>query len=227
MKLVLARYFELRAGMRFPKIGTPEWRLKWALRRIQKHTPAKRKTLHNLNREYVELKRQGGDPERLRKLEVLIRALDGDIVMEQRGAAPIVALIYFHFRLGYSSPQTAAELAIMPQTVRKIAMRLTHLWEKMQSDQDRKPTKKEIKNAKVREHRKNFTPEQREAFKKYHADYWKTNKEIMRANIQHWREANPELVRKHSGEAHARWTKKKMRNGESPKESCCVEPSSP
>lgn len=228
MKIVLARYFELRAGMRTPKIGTPEWRLKIALRKIQKNIPRDREVLSGLNREYVELKRTGGDPERLRKLENVIRALNGEIQMAKRGVASIVALIYFHFRLGYSSPQTAAELAIFPQTVRQTAFRLTRLWEKMRSDQDRKPTKKEIANAQVREHRRNFTPEQREAVKKYlvdrrknmtpeqrdaekkyNADYRKANREVLRANCQRWRNANREVARKQTKEATSRWLRKK------------------
>jgi hypothetical protein len=49
--------------------------------------------------------------------------------------------------------------------------RLTHLWKKMQSGQDRQPSKRELANAQVREHRRNFTPEQREAFKKYQREY--------------------------------------------------------
>jgi hypothetical protein len=208
-KLLVARYFEMRAGTRFPRIGTPEWRLKMALRKIQKDIPRKRELMARLNREYVTLKRQGGDPARLQELELNIRTLDGEIRMSLRGEAPIVGLIYFHFRLGYNSCQTGSELGLFPQNVRQIAFRLTHLWKKMQSGRDWKPTPKEIKNAQVREHRKNFTPEQKAAFNKYQADYRKANPEVVRANNINWRNANRELVRKQSREATRRYLKKK------------------
>jgi len=214
MKLLLARYFERRAGWRIPKVGTPEWRLKQALRKIKKDIPAKRKLLHKLNEQYITLQRQGAAPKAIRELENNVRTLDGEILMAQRGLAPVVALIYFHFRLGFNSPQTAAELGIRPQAVRQTAYRLTHLWEKMQSGQDHPPSKKEIKNEQVREHRKNFTPEQREAFKKYHVDYRKANHTTLLASGQRWRNANRELVRKQAREATARRLKKKKAEGE-------------
>jgi hypothetical protein len=209
MKLLVARYFELRAGMRYPKVGTPEWRLKMALRKIQKDIPKDREVMARLNREYVELKRQGADPERLRERENAIRSLDSEIRMALRGEAPVVALIYFHFRLGYNSCQTASELGIFPQTIRQIAYKLAKLWNLMQSGQDRQPTEREIANAKVREYRRNFTPEQKAAFAKYQADYRKANKKVILANGQRWRDANRELVRKQSREANERWLKKK------------------
>jgi len=172
MKLLLARYFENRAGWcRRPKAGTPDERLKFALRKIEQDIPVNRATLIRLNEEYIALTRQGADPERLRKLENAIRSLDGEICMARRGLAPVVAIIYFYFRLGYNSPQVAAELGIQPMNVRQIAYRLQKLWQKMQSGQDYQPTKKEIANAQVREHRRNFTSEQRAAFKKYQREY--------------------------------------------------------
>jgi hypothetical protein len=207
MKILVARYFELRANMRFPKVGTPEWRLKMALRKIQKDIPGKRETLRELNYEYVMLKRQGTDPERLQKLEVNIRSLDGEIRMDLRGEAPVVALIYFHFRLGYSSSQSASELGIFPQNVRQIAFRLTKLWGRMQSGQDFQPKKTEIRNAQVREYRKNFTPEQRAAFKKYQADYRKANKETLYEDCKRWRKENPEATRAIARKGTARWMK--------------------
>jgi hypothetical protein len=157
--------------MRFPKIGTPEWRLKMALRKLQKGLPRKSKTLRDLNYEYVTMKRQGADAERLQKLELNIRTLDGEIRMDLRGEAPVVALIYFQFRLGYNSCQTAAELGMRPQSVRQIAFRLTALWKKMQNGQDRKPSKREIENAASRARRANYSPDRREAFLKYHREY--------------------------------------------------------
>jgi hypothetical protein len=209
MKLLVARYFELRASIIRPKVGTPEWRLKMALRKIQKNIPRDRELMARLNREYVVLKRQGADPVRLRKMENVIRTLDGEIRMALRGEAPVVALIYFHFRLGYNSVQTASELGILPMNIRQLAFRLTHLWERMQSGQDRKPSKREVANAQVREHRKNFTPEQREAFAKYQADYKKANLKAIRASEQRWRDANRERVRKSSAAATTRYRKKK------------------
>jgi hypothetical protein len=213
MKLLLARFFECRAGWRTPKIGEPEWRLKMALRHIQKNVPKDHARMVRLNREYVELKRQGGDTERLRELENTIRSLDGEIIMARRGAAPIVALIYFHFRLGYNSVQTANELRMTAQSVRKIAFRLTKLWNKMKDGQDAQPSAKERANAQVRERRRNFTPEQREAFKKYQADYLKANKKAALVRSQKWRDANLEHARKISRESTARYLKKKKAEG--------------
>ena len=190
-RLLLARYFEMRAGIYSPRIDTPDARMRYAHRRILANVPRKQAALDKLCAEYAELSRSGTKRARQKKLLGVIRTLDSGIIMDRRGPAPIVWLIYCHFRLGYDSVATAAETGIQPTTVRQIVFRLPKLWERMQSGKDKKPKAAEVRRSTARidsrTRRANMSPEEREAFLKYHREYAKKNREAARARSRrHW-----------------------------------------
>lgn len=196
---LLARYFELRAGIYKPSIGSTQWRLVRAQKKILASLPHKAATLDKLSLEYVTLKNAGTDPDRQRELERQIRTLDGELVIESRGPFLIVGVINYFLRCGYNSSETSTALhgLVSPVNVRRIAARLTKLWEKMQNGTDAKPTKSEVRRAKHRarwrekdrekqlpaqkDKRDAETPEQRATRLQYARDYYYAHHDRIRA----------------------------------------------
>jgi hypothetical protein len=196
---LLARFMELRAWIKYPRIGTPERRVMFAQARILADRPKRIAVLDRLSKEYVELKNTIGDCDRLRVLETQIRTLDGQLCINDRGPALIVGILHYFFRCGYNSAETSVALdgVISPVGVRQIASRLEKLWQKMQSGQDCKPTKREIKKAERRvwwttcyrakqieqekAERDAETPEARAVRLEYQREYHRKNRDRVRA----------------------------------------------
>jgi hypothetical protein len=196
--LLLARYFERRAGIICPRIDTPQRRVIHAQSKILAAIPAQVAVLDRLSREFVTAKNTGDT--RAGVLEKQIRSLDGKLCIDKRGPALIVGIIHYFFRVGYDSVETAAALnhAVSPVGCRQIASRLTRLWEQMQDGTDRKPKPAEIRKAKSRAQwersgykhkqaakekaeRAAETPEQRAARLKYANDYYYAHRDRIRA----------------------------------------------
>lgn len=186
--LLLARYFEKRAGFKHPRIDSPERRVVHAVSKILADVPANVALLDRLTAEYITTK--DVDAARARVLERQIRSLDGRLVIDKGGPSLIVGIIYWWGRMGYDSSETSVALhhQVSPVAVRQIASRLTHLWEKMQNGTDQKPNADDLRKAKRRAWwnltyrpvqcakekaaRAAETPEQRAARLQYHRDYY-------------------------------------------------------
>jgi hypothetical protein len=195
MSFLLARYFELRALISRPRIDTPERRIIYAQNRILSRIPSWIATLDKLVAELAA----SADPERRRVLESRIRTIDTQICVDQRGPALICGIIFYFFRCGYDSGETAAAIkhVISREGIRQIAHRLEKLWQKMQSGNDKKPKPEEVRRARVRMYyrckykpvqiakekaaRDAETPEQREARLAWHREYYYKNKARIRA----------------------------------------------
>lgn len=139
MKVLLARYFEKRAAIVYPRGGSPEERLDFAQKKILTMLPKKEERLTARCREYVEIKKSNGDSARLRALQLEIQGLDAEMLMARRGPAVVVAIIYFYFRCGFDSVATAAEVGLKPQGVRQIVHHLHRTWTDIKNDTDRRP----------------------------------------------------------------------------------------
>jgi hypothetical protein len=132
LQLLIARYWEIRAGFRIPNPGTPSERLAVAQERILERLADREATLeemfHNLA---VET-----DPERRRILQREVRSLDMHIVTDRRGPGVVATVVYKYFRLDYRSHELAFDIGISPQNARQFIHRLRLLWRKMQSGTD-------------------------------------------------------------------------------------------
>lgn len=195
LSLLLARSLELRAGIHHPRIDTPERRIVYAQNKILRDMPNLVAALDNM----VAERMASTDPERRRELERQICSLDGRLVIDKRGPALIAGVVFYFFRCGYDSRETSAALKgiISPVGVRQMTHRLEQLWQKMQSGQDKKPTREECARARRRAgyHLKSKraqlerekaaraaeTPEEREARLKYHRDYYHANAALIAA----------------------------------------------
>jgi len=132
LQLLIARYWEIRAGFRIPNSGSPRERLDIAQARIVEKLPDKErcleKMLHKLSAE--------NDPERRRILQNEARSLDMSIVTDRRGPGVVATVVYKYFRLDYNSPDLAFDIGISPQNASQFIHRLRLLWRKMQSGTD-------------------------------------------------------------------------------------------
>lgn len=211
--LLLARYFERRAGIICPRIDTPQRRVIHAQSKILAAIPAQVAVLDRLSREFVTAKNTGDT--RAGVLEKQIRSLDGKLCIDKRGPALIVGIIHYFFRVGYDSVETAAALnhAVSPVGCRQIASRLTRLWEQMQDGTDRKPKPAEIRKAKSRAQwvksgynqkqlerekaeRAKETLEQRAARLKYANDYYHAHRDRISAQQRaNWRKRDKAMER--------------------------------
>jgi len=195
LSLLFARFLECRAGIHCPRIDTPERRIVYAQNKILRNTPMRVAALEKL----VAERMASTDEERRHVLEIQIRTLDGQLCVDQRGPALIAGVVWYFFRCGFSAPETSAALKgiLSPVGVRQMAHRLEQLWQKMQSGQDKKPKPGEARRARVRAYyhmkyapiqrarekaaRAAETPEEREARRAYHADYYQKNRARIRA----------------------------------------------
>ena len=155
--LLLARFLERRAGIICPRIDTPQRRVVHAHSKSLSSIPANAAVLSRMSADYVTAK-NAGEEARARVIERQIRTLDGKLVLDQHGPTLIVGIVWYYYRCGYSSVDTAAALnhAVSPVGVRQVAHRLERLWERMQNGTDKKPAAKmmpaerEIKRAQSR-----------------------------------------------------------------------------
>ncbi len=196
---LLARYFERRAGLICPRVGTPQRRIVHAQTKILAAIPANVALLDRLCKE-ADVRNTDTTPERRRVLEAQIKALDGKLVIDMHGPSLIVGIALYFFRCGYDSVETSAALnhRVSPVAVRQIASRLTQLWQRMQDGTDRKPKPAEMRKSKTRAwwklsgynqkqlerekaERAEETPAERDARLKWHRDYYHAHKERIAA----------------------------------------------
>jgi len=215
LRLLLARYLELRAQLKYPRVDEPDRRAVYATRKIFAAIPRKKEALDRLVAERMAIIET--DPPRAKALEGQIRSLDATICVDQRGPAVVVGIIHYYFRCGFDSVDTAAALKniISPMGVRQVAHRLEKLWELMQSGKDKKslPNEvknaekrakyhlgyKEIQNARLKAKRANRTPEELEKIRAYAREYWRKNG----ARIIAQRKANTKIREKALEKYHA------------------------
>lgn len=134
LRAVLVRYLEYRADFKRQQPGTEAERLQRAQERINAKRPGKIEILDRLSCEYVALKNAGGDPARLRTLEIQIENIDTQLVNSEHIAAKILRLVFLYYRVGLDSVGVAMELGTWkPPSVRQTLWRLDRVWERMQN----------------------------------------------------------------------------------------------
>jgi hypothetical protein len=177
---LLARFWELRAGIMFPRIDTPAKRIRYAHRRYLRHrVPRLRETLKKLCHERLA----SDDPKRRRQLEIEIRGIDTQLRIVERGPALVVGIIHNFYAVGLDSPGTGAELGVHPVSVRQTLNRLHKTWRAMVDGTDRKPTPEEVRKAKIRVKSRRWRAENPEKYRE------------SREKVKAWRRANPEKFR--------------------------------
>jgi len=144
LKLLLARFLELRANIRFAGNGTPEERILRAQKLLKKARPA----LIERRREIVALKSAGGSA----KLERAIKEIDTQLAVSKDAALIVCGVVHYYVRCGYRASDTAAALknVISCSKVSHIAGALQNLWERMQSGKDRKPKANPLGDSRAR-----------------------------------------------------------------------------
>jgi hypothetical protein len=99
-------------------------RLRWIESVFHDRVPRLEKTVDRLCEEYVELRRNGNDPPRLRKLESLIGNLDSCLIISRSPARIVASAIYCYYRLGMTSVGVAEATGLHPPACRQIIRRI-------------------------------------------------------------------------------------------------------
>lgn len=141
LRKLIVRYMEVRgmvggAFNRRPGTGTDDERIKHAQAAIIARLPRRTATLDRLCKEYVELKRNGRNPQRAKMLEELIEGLDTYIRCSQEdgGMKLTVGIVAYYYRMGYNSVETAAAMKIKPPLVRRTCWQLENVWKRMERE---------------------------------------------------------------------------------------------
>ncbi len=124
LRAVIVRFVELRAGFKAAQPGTSAERLKRAEARIAASLPSKDAHLTRLCKEFVDLKRAGGDAEYIRKFAEEIENLDTVLCTTRNVAGIALRLATLYWKQGYHSAECAAELHLKPPHCRMMLMRL-------------------------------------------------------------------------------------------------------
>jgi hypothetical protein len=134
LRSLVVRAWELRAGFNYPRPGTEKERLAVAQAHLMKDRPAKIALLERLCSEFVGTM----DPSRRHRLEICIKALDGQIVISDRGPGVLAAMVHQYYGFCADSVGTANELGgISPQSVRQHLYRLHRVWDRMPREEVR------------------------------------------------------------------------------------------
>lgn len=99
-------------------------KIRWAEGLLAARVPSLERQVDSLCDEYVELRRSGSDPVRLKKVATLIGNLDSTIVFNRQPAAIVASVIYAYFRLGENSVGTAQSVGLHPPAVRQLTRRI-------------------------------------------------------------------------------------------------------
>jgi hypothetical protein len=189
-RLLLARFMELRAWIKYPRIDTPEKRLRYAFRRYMRvYVPSMRNSLEKLCHELVVCK----DPKRRRTLEIEIRSIDMQLRTAERCPAIVAAIVHHYYGAGLDSVGVGAELGIRPVSVRQTLNRLHKTWAKMAAGTDFKPTPKEVRRAQRNEYWRRWRKENPEKALKHQArtKTWRdAHREEFRAQCREWTKNN-------------------------------------
>jgi hypothetical protein len=99
-------------------------KIRWAESLLSARVPSLERTVGSLCEEYVELRRSGIDPARLRRLEALIGNLDSQIIFNRQPARTVASVVYTYFRLGMNSVGVAESVGLRPPAVRQLLRRI-------------------------------------------------------------------------------------------------------
>jgi len=130
---LLLRFLESRAFLKRTKpTGTQTERLARACAKLNERVPKKVEVLRDRCRSYVELRNSDApDAELLRMAAIEIKNLDTEIRTTARLAEIVVGVVFFYYRCGLDSVETAEKLHLSPCGVRQILWRLARTWERM------------------------------------------------------------------------------------------------
>lgn len=137
LRALMINYIEDRAyqAAYANREGTEKERLARAVQKLSERNKLLTKTLGPLCKEYVTLKNatphSDEDLRRLRKLEIAIEGTDSTIRTNAEITTRVAGVIYYYYRLGYSSVDTAAPLGMKPPAVRVMLGRLHDTWANM------------------------------------------------------------------------------------------------
>jgi len=130
--LLLARFFELRAHIRFPRKGTPRERLQFAQEKMIDDIPRIVEVLDVLCREFVTC----SDPARRRILTIEIENLDTSVRLAREGPGVVARIVHLYYSVGFDSVGVAGEIGIKPTLVRMTLFRLNSLVRRMAAGTD-------------------------------------------------------------------------------------------
>jgi hypothetical protein len=99
-------------------------KIRWAEHLLSARIPTMQRLVDSLCNEYVELRRSGADPARLRKLESLIGNADSQIIFNRQPARIVASVVYAYFRLGQTSVGVAESVGVHPPAVRQLLRRI-------------------------------------------------------------------------------------------------------
>jgi hypothetical protein len=99
-------------------------KIRWAESLLAARIPNLQKLVDSLCGEYVELRRNGADPARLRKLESTIGGSDAQIIFNRAPARVVASVVYAYFRLGMTSVGVAESVGLHPPAVRQLLRRI-------------------------------------------------------------------------------------------------------
>jgi hypothetical protein len=141
-RAAIARFYERRAGFRYPMPGSDQERLQRAHTKLLAEKPRLNTTLDKLCAEYAALKRDHADPERQRVLELQIQNLDAQLSMLARGPALIAGVVYLYYRRRADCVGVSQELGGQPSPccIRKMLWRLNEVQKRM-ADEESAPAK--------------------------------------------------------------------------------------
>lgn len=136
LRLIICRYYEVRAGFDGPQPGTYSERLTRAHEKLLQCIPRWAAAVDKLCLEFVELKRNGSNPPRLMKLQSLIEGVDSQIIAARRGPGFLAAIVYEYFRCGSNSVEVGAAVGLKPPAVRQLILRMSSVAAKIANGTD-------------------------------------------------------------------------------------------
>jgi hypothetical protein len=146
LRALIVLLFEGRAFGRAKKyravvgVGTERERLRRAQSKMFADRPKKLAILDGLCIEYVTLKREGGDPARVRKLESIIEGLDTSIRMIDEGPGMVLRIVQLYYSVRLDSVGVGAEVGIRPPHVRQTLHRMARVWDELKGRCPQLPT---------------------------------------------------------------------------------------
>jgi len=136
LQILLARFFEKRAGILIPGDGSPRERIAVAQAKLMKYAETRIPVLEKLCREYTELRKTNSDPERAKILLMEIEGIDTYIRICRSGPGVVARMVFLYYRTALDSVGVAQEVGVRPPLVRQTMYRLTNVWQRMQDGTD-------------------------------------------------------------------------------------------
>jgi hypothetical protein len=153
LREVLLRFLEVRSqgfkALRHKQYeGTPQDRLLRAQKRLTMHRQALTEHITKLCVEYAAVNKAGNNPARLNKLSINIENIDTQLRFLGNEHKMALGVVYFYYRLGHTSVETASALGLKPPHVRMILWRLTKVANEIENP---KPSKSQTHSPETRE----------------------------------------------------------------------------